>query len=84
MIRDDIKTALVSAMKAGDKGTVAAARLIQAAVKNRDIEERTKATHPDDDALVVEVLQRMVKQHRESIARAGARSWPRRRRRRWR
>ncbi|WP_174297000.1 GatB/YqeY domain-containing protein [Sphingomonas bacterium] len=68
MIRDDIKTALVTAMKAGDKPTVAAARLIQAAIKNRDIEERTRTTHPDDDALVVEVLQRMVKQRRESIA----------------
>ena len=68
MIRDDIKGALVAAMKAGDKGTVAAARLIQAAVKNRDIEERTKEKKTDDDALVVEVLQRMVKQRRESIA----------------
>lgn len=67
MIRDDIKTQLVTAMKAGDKQTVAAARLIQAAIKNRDIEERTKSNTPDDDALVVEVLQRMVKQRRESI-----------------
>ena len=67
MIRDDIKTQLVAAMKAGDKQTVAAARLIQAAIKNRDIEERTKSNTPDDDALVVEVLQRMVKQRRESI-----------------
>ncbi len=67
MIRDDIKTQLVAAMKAGDKPTVAAARLIQAAIKNRDIEERTKSNTPDDDALVVEVLQRMVKQRRESI-----------------
>ncbi|WP_375382885.1 GatB/YqeY domain-containing protein [uncultured Sphingomonas sp.] len=67
MIRDDIKTQLVVAMKAGDKQTVAAARLIQAAIKNRDIEERTKSNTPDDDALVVEVLQRMVKQRRESI-----------------
>ena len=67
MIRDDIKAALVSAMKAGDKPTVAAARLIQAVVKNRDIEERTKATPTEDDALVTEVLQRMVKQRRESI-----------------
>ena len=68
MIRDDIKTQLVAAMKAGDKQTVAAARLIQAAIKNRDIEERTKSHTPDDDALVVEVLQRMGKQRRESIA----------------
>ena len=75
MIRDTIKTALVTAMKAGDKADVATLRLIQAAVKNRDIEERTKAQPTDDDALVTEVLQRMVKQRRESITlyRQGAR-----------
>ena len=67
MIRDDIKTALVSAMKGGDKAGVAAIRLIQSAVKNRDIEERTKETPTEDDALVTEVLQKMIKQRRESI-----------------
>lgn len=68
MIRDDIKTALVTAMKAGDKETTATIRLIQAAIKNRDIEARTAAAAPDDDLLVTEVLQKMVKQRRESIA----------------
>jgi uncharacterized protein YqeY len=67
MIRDDIKTALVTAMKAGEKDTTAAIRLIQSAIKNRDIEARTQAPVADDDALVVEVLQKMVKQRRESI-----------------
>lgn len=67
MIRDDIKTALVTAMKAGDKQATAAIRLIQSAIKNRDIEERTKAQPTDDDTLVTEVLQKMVKQRRESI-----------------
>lgn len=67
MIRDDIKTALVAAMKAGDKQSTAAMRLIQSAIKNRDIEERTKAQPTDDDTLVTEVLQKMVKQRRESI-----------------
>ncbi|PZO88338.1 MAG: aspartyl-tRNA amidotransferase, partial [Sphingomonas sanxanigenens] len=38
MIRDDIKAALVEAMKSGDKPTTATIRLIQSAVKNRDIE----------------------------------------------
>ena len=68
MIRDDIKTTLVTAMKAGDKETTATIRLIQAAIKNRDIEARTAAATPDDDLLVTEVLQKMVKQRRESIA----------------
>jgi uncharacterized protein YqeY len=68
MIRDDIKSAQLAAMKAGDKEARAAISLIQAAIKNRDIEVRTAAAAPDDDALVVEVLQKMVKQRRESIA----------------
>jgi uncharacterized protein len=67
MIRDDIKSALVTAMKGGDKETTATIRLIQAAIKNRDIEARTGRAPEDDDVLVSEVLQKMVKQRRESI-----------------
>ena len=67
MIRDDIKNALVTAMKSGDKQGTAAIRLIQSAIKNRDIEERVKAQPTEDDTLVTEVLQKMVKQRRESI-----------------
>ena len=68
MIRDDIKAALVSAMKGGDKGRTAAIRLIQSSIKNRDIELRTGTAPADDDAMVTEVLQKMIKQRRESIA----------------
>ncbi|HEY0027676.1 MAG TPA: GatB/YqeY domain-containing protein [Allosphingosinicella sp.] len=68
MIRDDLKAALVTAMKGGDKARTATIRLIQSAVKNRDIELRTGTAPADDDAMVVEVLQKMVKQRRESIA----------------
>lgn len=67
MLRDDIKSRLTEAMKARDAEKVAALRLIQAAIKNRDIEARTGAATPDDDAMVVEVLQKMAKQRRESI-----------------
>ena len=67
MIRDDLKAALVTAMKGGDKDTTATIRLIQSAIKNRDIELRTASTQPDDDALVTEVLQKMIKQRRESV-----------------
>ena len=66
MIRDAIKAAQIAAMKAGDKDTRNAVSLIQAAIKNRDIEARTQTNAPDDDALVTEVLQKMVKQRRES------------------
>ena len=67
MIRDDIKAATITAMKGGDKGTTATLRLVQAAIKNRDIEARTGTAPKDDDALVTEVLQKMIKQRRESV-----------------
>ncbi len=67
MLRDSIKTAQISAMKSGDKPRTAALRLIMAKIKDRDIELRTADNVPDDDALVIEVLQKMVKQRRESI-----------------
>jgi uncharacterized protein YqeY len=67
MIRDDIKTALVTAMKSGDKAATGTLRLIQSALKNRDIELRTGTAPADDDQLVTEVLQKMIKQRRESV-----------------
>jgi uncharacterized protein len=66
MIRDDIKAATITAMKGGDKETTATLRLVSAAIKNRDIEARTGGAPKDDDALVTEVLQKMIKQRRES------------------
>ncbi|GLS99525.1 aspartyl-tRNA amidotransferase subunit B [Sphingobium jiangsuense] len=68
MIRDAIKSAQIEAMKAGDKDRLAAVRLILAKIKDRDIELRTASSTPDDDAVVVDVLQKMVKQRRESIS----------------
>ena len=67
MIRDTIKSAQIAAMKAGDKPRLAALRLILAKLKDKDIELRTSAAPADDDALVVDVLQKMAKQRRESI-----------------
>jgi len=67
MIRDTIKAALVGAMKAGDQPRRDTIRLIQSALKNRDIELRGAAAPPDEDLLVTEVLQKMIKQRRESI-----------------
>lgn len=67
MIRDDIKAALITAMKGGDRTGTATLRLVQSSIKNRDIEARTGKSPDDDDTLVVEVLQKMIKQRRESI-----------------
>jgi hypothetical protein len=46
---------------------LAAVRLILAKLKDKDIELRTATSQPDDDVLVVDVLQKMAKQRRESI-----------------
>jgi uncharacterized protein YqeY len=67
MIRDTIKAALTVAMKSGDTASRDTIRLIQAALKNRDIELRGSANPPEDDVLVSEVMQKMIKQRRESI-----------------
>ncbi len=67
MIRDEIQAAQIAAMKARDAETLGAVRLMLSAIKNRDIEARTGKAPADDDTLVVEVLQKMVKQRRESI-----------------
>ncbi len=68
MIREDIKAAQIAAMKAGDKARLATIRLMLAKIKDRDIELRTGTPPADDNVLVVDVLQKMVKQRRESIA----------------
>ena len=67
MLRNSIKSAQVTAMKSGDKARLGAVRLILAKLKDRDIELRTASQVPEDDTLVVEVLQKMAKQRRESI-----------------
>ena len=68
MLRDSIKDAQVAAMKSGDKARLGAVRLILAKLKDRDIELRTATQVPEDDAIVIDVLQKMAKQRRESIA----------------
>lgn len=59
-IQDDMK----SAMKAGEKSRLGVIRLIMAAIKQREVDERVQL----DDAQVIAVLDKMVKQRRESIA----------------
>jgi uncharacterized protein YqeY len=68
MIRERIKAAQIESMKGGDKARLATVRLILAKLKDRDIELRVATQVPEDDQTVVEVLQKMVKQRRESIA----------------
>ena len=67
MLRDDINAALKEAMKSGDKRRVSTLRLVNAALKNADIEARGqgKAALSDDDLLGL--MQKMIKQRQESI-----------------
>jgi len=60
-ILDDVK----SAMKAGDKDRLKVLRLITAAIKQVEVDERIEL---DDDASVLNILNKMVKQRRDSIS----------------
>ena len=68
MLREKIQSETVAAMKAKDKERTAALRLIGAKIKDRDIELRTADKKPEDDELVTDVLMKMAKQRKESIA----------------
>jgi len=62
-LKDRIQDDLKSAMRAREKERVAVMRLISAAIKQREVDERVSL----DEAQVISVLERMVKQRRESI-----------------
>lgn len=67
-LRDLIKQGLTEATKAQDKRRMATLRLIQAALKDRDIAGRTEGRDAGvSDAEILEVLSKMVKQRRESV-----------------
>ncbi|HWM82307.1 MAG TPA: GatB/YqeY domain-containing protein [Pseudolabrys sp.] len=66
MLRDDINNALKDAMKAKNERTVSTLRLVNAALKNADIEARGTGKPPLTDADVLAVLQKMIKQRQES------------------
>lgn len=65
-IREKIAQALVSATKNQDKRRTSTLRLIQAAIKDRDIAHRGAGKDPVNDADILEILTRMVKQRNES------------------
>lgn len=67
MLRDDLQAAMKAAMKAKETRKLATVRLILAAVKDRDITMRTADDAPDDDAMILDILAKMVKQRRDSI-----------------
>ena len=58
-LTDDMK----AAMKGGDKATLGVVRLVLAAIKQREVDERVEL----DDAQVLAVLEKMVKQRKDSV-----------------
>jgi uncharacterized protein YqeY len=63
MLKSQIQSDMKTAMKAGDKTRLGVIRLILAAVKQREVDERIEL----DDSQVLSVLDKMVKQRRDSI-----------------
>ncbi|HZH51252.1 MAG TPA: GatB/YqeY domain-containing protein [Microvirga sp.] len=68
MLRERFTADMKEAMKAGDKRRLGAIRLIQAALKDKDIEARGGGKEPLSDEEILALLQKMVKQRQESIA----------------
>ena len=66
MLRDDINAALKEALKAQDKRRTSTLRLINAALKDRDIEQRGHGKDPLTDDELRALLAKMVKQREES------------------
>ncbi|MDJ1159223.1 GatB/YqeY domain-containing protein [Chelatococcus sp. SYSU_G07232] len=67
-LRERFTHALKEAMKAGDKRRLATVRLIQAALKDKDIEARGSGKGQASDEEVLALLQKMIKQRQESAS----------------
>ena len=67
-MREAINTALKDAIKARDTRTTTTLRLINAAIKDRDIAARGEGREAIDDNEVMALLHKMVKQREESFA----------------
>ena len=63
-LKKQIQDAVVSTMKSGDKERLAVVRLMTSAMKQIEVDERIEL----DDARIIAILDKMVKQRRESIA----------------
>ena len=63
MLKQQITDAMKAAMKGGDKARLGIIRLMLAAIKQREVDKRIEL----DDAQVLAVLDKMVKQRRDSL-----------------
>ena len=62
-LKQQLTNNMKTAMKAGDKDTLGVIRLVNAAIKQREVDERVEL----DDAAVLAVLEKMVKQRKDSV-----------------
>jgi len=67
MLRDDINTAVKEAMKAKDERKLSTLRMVNATIKNADIEARGQGKPPLSDDDLLGLLQKMIKQRQESV-----------------
>ncbi|MEL7542683.1 MAG: GatB/YqeY domain-containing protein [Pseudomonadota bacterium] len=66
-MRDQLNTALKDAMREQDKRRMSTLRLINAAIKDRDIAARSQSDDGVSDADILDIMAKMVKQRRESV-----------------
>jgi hypothetical protein len=67
MLRDAITNAMKEAMKAREERRVSTLRMVNAAIKNADIEARGQGKEPLSDDALLGLLQKMIKQRQESV-----------------
>ena len=67
-MRERFTQEMKDAMKAGDKRKLSTVRLIQAALKDKDIEARGAGRGEATEEEILALLQKMIKQRQESIA----------------
>lgn len=63
-LKDRITEDMKAAMRAKDSARLGAIRFLQAAIKQKEVDERIEA----DDAVVLAIIDRLIKQRRDSIA----------------
>ena len=66
VLRDNINNAVKDAMKARDERRVSTLRMMNAAIKNADIEARGQGKEPLNEADLMALFQKMIKQRQES------------------
>ncbi len=64
MLKQRVQNEMKAAMKAGDKRRLGAIRLLLAAIKQREVDDRIEL----NDSAVLKILDKMVKQRRDSIS----------------